>query len=184
MDEADWLSSTDPQAMLDFVRGTDWAGERKLRLFAVACCRRIWSLVGDGRSRHAVEVAERFADGLSAGAEVAAAWEDADDAYRYRDSTAPHDHAAYAAVSVCLKEAWHAATHAAVRAHGLSSRRSQGERRIIRSSRPGPLTVLRCTMAAGRHRSVAFAVQEWQPSESSCHEPVEARPMRCKQEHR
>lgn len=60
MNDARWLNCTDPIPMLDFLGEN--ASERKLRLFAVACCRRLWPLLTDERSRTAVEVAELNAD--------------------------------------------------------------------------------------------------------------------------
>jgi hypothetical protein len=75
MTDAEWMTSTDPQTMLESVRGE--VSERKLRLFAVACCRLVWHLLVDERSRKAVEVAERFADGGATQQEIEAARSDA-----------------------------------------------------------------------------------------------------------
>ncbi len=63
MTESEWLTSTGPQAMLAFLQSSGRTSERKLRLFAVACCRRIWHLLKDVRSREAVAVVERYSDG-------------------------------------------------------------------------------------------------------------------------
>jgi hypothetical protein len=71
MTEAEWLACDDPGPMLDFLRGRP--SERKLRLFACACCRRVWYLLRDKRSRRAVEVAEGYADGQATTEERAAA---------------------------------------------------------------------------------------------------------------
>jgi hypothetical protein len=93
MTEAEWLTSSDPDQMLGCVLGKNtflasWlrglrqtgneprprlADERRLRLYACACCRRIEDLMSDDRSRAAVEVAERDADGRADRTEVAAA---------------------------------------------------------------------------------------------------------------
>ncbi len=61
MTEAEWLPATDPKLMLEFLRGK--ASDRKLRLFACACCRRIWDFITREESRRAVEITEQSADG-------------------------------------------------------------------------------------------------------------------------
>jgi hypothetical protein len=106
MTESEWLASDDPGAMLQHLGSS--ASPRKLRLFAVACCRtpEVYSRLTDdspcdacgargfwygvnvpasrchacggtgriNRSRRAVEVAERFADGLVTEEELAVAY--------------------------------------------------------------------------------------------------------------
>jgi hypothetical protein len=60
MTEEEWLSSAYPPTMLHGIEGL--ASERKLRLFAIQCCRRIWDRITDPRCRAAVEFAERFVE--------------------------------------------------------------------------------------------------------------------------
>lgn len=62
MTESEWLKDGDLGRMLGFLQG--WAGDRKFRLFACACCRRIGPLLPNDECRRAVEIAEQFADGL------------------------------------------------------------------------------------------------------------------------
>jgi hypothetical protein len=69
--EADWLACTDAVPMLEFLRGK--VSERKLRLFAVACCRRIWHLLPEEWSRQTVELAEKYADGMCSDEQLAEA---------------------------------------------------------------------------------------------------------------
>jgi hypothetical protein len=60
MNEQEWLACTDPTLMLDCLQGR--VSERKVRLFASACCRLVWYLLQDERSRKAVEFTERHVD--------------------------------------------------------------------------------------------------------------------------
>jgi hypothetical protein len=62
--EAEWLASNDLWSLRQCLfRMVDPVSNRKLRLFVVACCRRVWPMLIDLRSRHAVEAAEALADG-------------------------------------------------------------------------------------------------------------------------
>lgn len=77
MTEKEWLACEHPAPMFEalypaptllnlirlLVRRRDQSLPRKLRLFACACCRRIWHLLSDDASRNRVEIAERVADG-------------------------------------------------------------------------------------------------------------------------
>ena len=61
MTEAEWVICSDPVMMLEHVRGRR-AYDRKVRLFACACCRLSGEWLTDERSRRAVKLADRFAD--------------------------------------------------------------------------------------------------------------------------
>ncbi len=78
MTEAEWLACTDPILMLEWLRGK--ARDQQLRLFACACCRRIWHLITDTRSRMAVQVAEEYAYGRVGEQELRRAGEAAEEA--------------------------------------------------------------------------------------------------------
>src|SRR5262245_36892620 len=60
MTEQEWAECTDPKLMLEHLKGK--VSDRKMRLFAIACCGRIRDRITDLRSRAAVEFAERFVE--------------------------------------------------------------------------------------------------------------------------
>jgi hypothetical protein len=66
----EWQACVDPEPMV-YALAAD-RHQRELRLFAVACVRRVWHLLPDG-CRAAVEASERFAEGKVTEAELAAA---------------------------------------------------------------------------------------------------------------
>src|SRR5262249_40102259 len=72
MTEQQWRQCADPDAMRRFLEGR--ASDRHLRLFACACCRRVWHLLQDESSREAVRIAEAFADGNAAEADLRVAF--------------------------------------------------------------------------------------------------------------
>ncbi|VTR98179.1 hypothetical protein [Tuwongella immobilis] len=61
MSEERWLARPGPSRMLELVRPQ--LTERQLRLFGIACCRHVWTLIQDPRSRQCIITAEAFVDG-------------------------------------------------------------------------------------------------------------------------
>jgi hypothetical protein len=84
--EAEWLACDHPAELLHRLCHASLGGlaigharpsDRKLRLFACACCRQAWRRLTDPRARKAVEVAERYAEGQAQGSEeLTACWRD------------------------------------------------------------------------------------------------------------
>lgn len=114
MTQAEWIASIDSYAMLKPHRGLILRHRRKGRLFAVACCRRIWHLLEDPRSRVAVEVAGRYAEGMATLEELHAAEKAAEAAYReaFRLKGKTGTAAECAAQFAAFPGAWFAATRA------------------------------------------------------------------------
>jgi hypothetical protein len=99
------FNTSNPEKMLSFLRASGKATDRKLRLFAVACCRRLEVELPDQRSWDAVHVAEWYADGNGSDADLAAARGDAEASFGL-------DRSGYAAVAVTAPVAWEAAVGA------------------------------------------------------------------------
>jgi hypothetical protein len=125
MNERDWLGCTDPRPMLQLLR--DKASARKLRLFAVACCRRVSEMASFGE----ITVAERAADGLATEVELAEARAEAERGFQlaagqFSYVPAPqYLHADAAAMEVTWSSAWEAAESTSVEITALVG---EGER--------------------------------------------------------
>jgi hypothetical protein len=76
-DEGGWVSCKAPRLMLRSLRDLGRQGliSRELRLFACSCVRHLGELLEFERSREAVEVAERYADGDASQTELKAAYD-------------------------------------------------------------------------------------------------------------
>jgi len=83
--------------------------DKTLRLFACACVRQVWHLLTDDRSKNAVEVAERYANGQATDKELSAAWDAAWDAMRDAAWDAVRAAAWAAACDAMRDAAWGAA---------------------------------------------------------------------------
>jgi hypothetical protein len=110
MTESEWLVTTDPEPMLEFLRGK--ASNRKLRLFALACCRRVWDWLGE-RSRRAIEMMERYLEGRASDEELLLVMDGAREDWLDEFGTHHPSTAAYCATDMSYSDAYHAATGAA-----------------------------------------------------------------------
>jgi hypothetical protein len=115
MTAQEWLECKDPASMLHYLGGK--ASERKLRLFAVACCRRITSLLPDTRSQSAVSVLEKYADNQATDQELTDARTANDTVWRSTSQVG----LAPSAVACAVHAKQDGSSPATVNAHGASA---------------------------------------------------------------
>lgn len=152
--EAEWLASTNPLPMLEYLgRGVS---ARKLRLFACACCRRFWPVL-DERGRAIVEAAERYAEGIASVQELAALRGEQPLVlgahYWSNDSFTIH----HAAMQTLEEDAWQAALYTSSHAEALAD--PSWDREDV-----AQCVLLRCLFGN------PFATVHWNPALLSWHE--------------
>ena len=86
--------------------------DKEWRLFGVWCVRKVQNLLIDPRSLDALDVSERFANGLASQDELSMAWAAARDAASYAASSEAWDAAWAAARDAASSAAWAAARNA------------------------------------------------------------------------
>src|SRR5438874_1937409 len=87
--EQQWESCAEPGPLLTFLRANGKLPDAQVRLFAAACCRRLWHLLTDERSQRAVEVAEWYATGRASANELEEAIDQAKKAWDALDKGDP-----------------------------------------------------------------------------------------------
>jgi hypothetical protein len=99
--------------------------DKEWRLFAVCCARQVQHLMKDSRSLNALDVAERFANGLATEDELKAAWDAAGDAAWDAAGDAARAAAGDAAWAAARAAAGYAARAAAEAAAGAAAKEKQ-----------------------------------------------------------
>jgi hypothetical protein len=153
--EEEWQISGHLPRMLELASGR--VSRRKLRLFAVACVRRHWHLLDDERSRWAVEVSERFAEGevspLVLKSSYAAAWSAVRAVAELGPARASAARAAARAASARAEWAAHGAAHEAGECAGWLARDKQ-------LTPPEPAWVLQLRAATEEKRRLCDLLRE------------------------
>jgi hypothetical protein len=121
MTEEQWLSCSDPQTPLASLGEHGMLSDRKARLFAVACCRRIWPMFTDERSRRAVNAAEEHAVGRIDKTVLEGLWD--------AEGVAPHGHAidGATALDALWGAGWSSISVAEAKKEAMTSERLRAE---------------------------------------------------------
>lgn len=125
---------TEAEARSELLCVKDRVSERKIRLFACACCRRAWDWLDD-ESRSLVLLGERLADGLATNVERRAASKKASERVGSYVTSHPANYAFCGITSL----AWHGADlaicHLPSKITGVTLRRASGEIRDSKECR-------------------------------------------------
>ncbi|QDU18480.1 hypothetical protein [Urbifossiella limnaea] len=98
MSDDEWRTCEDPAALIAALPAD--TPERPLRLFAAACCRRVWGLMPEDDCRRAVEAVECAAEDPAAAPEADAALEALQAGYHRVQGAEPGPRGAYLAATV------------------------------------------------------------------------------------
>src|SRR5262245_9901170 len=112
MSEEEWLACAEPNQMCDFLWSN--ASDRKLRLFACACCRQVeFHLWGGEWSHRAITVAEKYADQFTTRTELEAAQTAVENQLELYHDEPVYDASFWACNSDMTEGAWLCAFYAA-----------------------------------------------------------------------